>query len=100
MSETLAELLRMEHEPVGVFYFDEKPQDAYELPSGKRNCVVSMMLMAAQGKPVVTYDENCACAGSGSAMPSSAAGILRATSCPPASQTCPMTIGAHCPLIW
>lgn len=63
MSETLAELLRMEHEPVGVFYFDEKPQDAYELPSGKRNCVVSMMLMAAQGKPVVTYDENCACAG-------------------------------------
>lgn len=65
MSETLAELLRMEHEPVGVFYFDEKPQDAYELPSGKRNCVVSMMLMAAQGKPVVTYDENCACAGGG-----------------------------------
>lgn len=63
MEPTLAERLRMEYEPIGVFYLDEKPEGVFEFPTGKRNCVVSMMLMAAQGRQVVTCDENCACAG-------------------------------------
>ncbi len=63
MSNTLAEMLFMEYEPVGVFYLDEKPSGAFEFPEGKRNCVVSMILMAAKGQPVVTWDENCMCAG-------------------------------------
>ena len=63
MNNALADLLHMEYSPVGVFYLDEKPEGVFEFPAGKRNCVVSMILMAAKGKAVVTCDENCVCAG-------------------------------------
>lgn len=63
MNNDLANLLHMEYSPVGVFYLDEKPEGVFEFPAGKRTCVVSMILMAAKGKAVVTCDENCMCAG-------------------------------------
>lgn len=68
MSDALVDLLRLKYEPVGLFYFDEKPEGVFEFPAGKRNCVVSMILMASKGKPLVTYDDNCACAGGAVAL--------------------------------
>lgn len=63
MNYKLVDLLHLEWQPVGLFYVDEKPDDALTMKAGKRNCVADMLIAAARGKKIAIDDETCGCAG-------------------------------------
>ena len=63
METTLAEMLHLELEPVGVFLGNADAECDMQAQPGKRNCVVPFLLSAARGKIVGIDDEGCTCPG-------------------------------------
>lgn len=59
----VAAKLDLTYQPVGIWFTDAKPDDAYEFDPTKRTCVVSMLVAASKGKTVAVCDETCNCPG-------------------------------------
>ena len=63
MERTLADMLHLDLEPVGVFLGNaEAPCDLSPSPD-TRNCVVPLLLSAAHGKTIALDEDNCNCPG-------------------------------------
>ncbi|MCL1797669.1 MAG: DUF169 domain-containing protein [Eggerthellaceae bacterium] len=65
MNSRLVEKLAFALEPVAVSFTDDKPSDALQFEEGKRGCVGSMLVAAAEGKTAVFDEKTYGCAGGG-----------------------------------
>jgi len=65
MYSKLAEKLHFTLEPVAINFTDERPEEALQFEEGKRGCVASMLVTAANGKTAVFDDKTYGCPGGG-----------------------------------
>lgn len=65
MESKLKAALRLESEPVAVFFSDEKPEGATQFAEGASSCVMFLLASATRGKTVVFDRESFGCPGGG-----------------------------------
>ncbi|MBR0153255.1 MAG: DUF169 domain-containing protein [Lachnospiraceae bacterium] len=63
MEKTLLEYLHMKEEPVGVFLGNVDAVCDLDASPEKRNCVVPLLMAAAQGKTISMDEKSCNCPG-------------------------------------
>ncbi|MBQ9561916.1 MAG: DUF169 domain-containing protein, partial [Lachnospiraceae bacterium] len=63
MEKTLLEYLHMKEEPVGVFLGHVDAACDLDASPEKRNCVVPLLMAAAQGKTISMDEKSCNCPG-------------------------------------
>ena len=63
MESKLAEMLRLDLEPVGIYFGNADAVCDTAAEPGRRNCVVPFLLAAARGKVVGITEEGCTCPG-------------------------------------
>lgn len=65
MESKVVQALGMRHEPVAIFWTDEKPEGASVFRPGKWGCVMWMLVGASRGKPAAFDRESYGCWGGG-----------------------------------
>ena len=63
MESKLAEMLRLDLEPVGIYFGNADAACDTAAEPGRRNCVVPFLLSAARGKIAGITEEGCTCPG-------------------------------------
>ena len=63
MERTLVEMLHLETEPVRIFLGNSTASSDFEAPNKQRNCVIPLLLAAADGRVVSIDAESCNCPG-------------------------------------
>ena len=63
MKSELSEMLRLEMEPVGIFFANTSISCEHSPSTETRNCVVPLLMACAAGKIICLDEENCNCPG-------------------------------------
>lgn len=65
MHSAIADAIALTHQPVGLFWTDEKPADALQFAEGKWGCVMWLVVYAAKGGTAVADEKTFGCIGGG-----------------------------------
>lgn len=63
MIDELIQRLKLNHQPVGIWFEDKMPPLTDMEPSATPRCVVSSLLIASKGKVVCLDEAHCKCPG-------------------------------------